>query len=60
VGPKNACRPLLKRRKQVLDMLTAEQNPQELAEKDVQAYIEKVIPGIEKAVGRIWRLRFMT
>ena len=34
---------LLKRRKQVLDMLTAEQNRRELAEKGVQAYIDKVM-----------------
>ncbi len=39
---------LLKRRKQVLDMLTAEQNRRELAEKDVQAYIEKVIQVLKK------------
>ena len=39
---------LLKRRKQVLDMLTAEQNRRELAEKDVQSYIEKVIQVLKK------------
>jgi transposase len=39
---------LLKRRKQVLDMLTAEQNRKELAEKDVQTYIEKVIQVLKK------------
>jgi transposase len=39
---------LLKRRKQVLDMLTAEQNRKELAEKDVQAYINKVIQVLKK------------
>lgn len=39
---------LLKRRKQVLDMLTAEQNRRELAEKDVQDYIDKVIQVLKK------------
>ena len=39
---------LLKRRKQVLDMLTAEQNRRELAEKDVQAAIEKVIQVLKR------------
>jgi len=39
---------LLKRRKQVLDMLTAEQNRRELAEKDVQASIDKVIQVLKK------------
>jgi len=39
---------LLKRRKQVLDMLTAEQNRMDLAEKDVQAYIEKIIQVLKK------------
>jgi transposase len=39
---------LLKRRKQVLDMLTAEQNRRELAEKDVQASIEKVIQVLKR------------
>jgi transposase len=39
---------LLKRRKQVLDMLTAEQNRKELAEKDVQAYLDKVIQVLKK------------
>jgi transposase len=39
---------LLKRRKQVLDILTAEQNRRELAEKDVLSYIEKVIQVLKK------------
>ena len=39
---------LLKRRKQVLDMLTAEQNRRELAEKDVQASIDKVSQVLKK------------
>jgi len=39
---------LLKRRKQVLDMLTAEQNRRELAEQDVQASIEIVVQVLKK------------
>ena len=39
---------LLKRRKQVLDMLSAEQNRRELADKDVQLYIDKVIQVLKK------------
>ena len=49
---------LLKRRKQVLDMLTAEQNRKELAEKDVQTYIEKVIQVLKKQL-ETWILKSM-